>query len=165
MQNEPKSAQLQIRVSAAQKAAIQRQAERAGLDMSAYVLSRVLSLPADQFQACVAICVADDKAEFGFTELDAFLRKLSAAHIREALASAPLITMTPYVANFVAALVELACARHEVSAPAWTHSIAPLPKPVFGSALLRSRLHLLSHSPPPFRRRNIFVDSGAGAQV
>ncbi|MGH7310893.1 MAG: plasmid mobilization protein, partial [Candidatus Rokuibacteriota bacterium] len=37
-----KSAQLQIRVSPAEKAAIQRAARRAGLDMSAYVLTRVL---------------------------------------------------------------------------------------------------------------------------
>ena len=37
-----KSAQLQIRVSPAEKAAIERAAHRAGLDMSAYVLARVL---------------------------------------------------------------------------------------------------------------------------
>ncbi len=37
-----KSHQLQIRVSAGQKAALRRQARRAGLDMSTYVLARAL---------------------------------------------------------------------------------------------------------------------------
>jgi len=27
------------------------------------------------------------------------------------------------------------------------------------------RLHLLTHSPPPFRRRNIFIDSSPDKQV
>ena len=38
-----KMAQLQIRVSAAEKAEIQDAAKRAGMDMSAWVLSRVMS--------------------------------------------------------------------------------------------------------------------------
>ncbi len=37
-----KSAQLQIRVSPAQKAAIRQAAKRAGIEMSAYVLARAL---------------------------------------------------------------------------------------------------------------------------
>jgi uncharacterized protein (DUF1778 family) len=45
-----KSEQLQIRLSRQEKAAIQRAAARAGMDMSGYVLSRVLSAPAAQFR-------------------------------------------------------------------------------------------------------------------
>jgi len=31
--------------------------------------------------------------------------------------------------------------------------------------LLGLRLHLLTHSPAPFRRRNIFIDASVGARV
>ena len=43
--------------------------------------------------------------------------------------------------------------------------IAPLASPVFGSKLESLRLYLLTHSPPPFRRRNIFIDASIGARV
>jgi hypothetical protein len=36
---------------------------------------------------------------------------------------------------------------------------------VFGSDLQNLRLYLLTHSPPPFRRRNIFIDSTLGDRV
>jgi uncharacterized protein (DUF1778 family) len=50
MRKSAKTAQMQIRVSAAEKTAIHRAAVRAGIDMSAYVLSRVLSMPATEFR-------------------------------------------------------------------------------------------------------------------
>jgi hypothetical protein len=50
-------------------------------------------------------------------------------------------------------------------APAWTRSIPPLAEPVFGSDLCSLRLYLLTNSPPPFRGRNIFIDSTLGDQV
>jgi len=43
--------------------------------------------------------------------------------------------------------------------PGWTRAIAPLSEPMFGSELQSLRLYLLAHSPPPFRVRNIFIDS------
>jgi len=49
--------------------------------------------------------------------------------------------------------------------PAWTRAIAPLTDPMFGSALSSLRLYLLTHSPAPFRRRNIFIDSSVGSRV
>jgi hypothetical protein len=36
---------------------------------------------------------------------------------------------------------------------------------VFGSTLVSLRLYLLTHSPPPFRRRNIFIDATVGSSV
>ena len=62
-------------------------------------------------------------------------------------------------------MVEYACARRNISPPPWTQSIVPLSEPVFGSTLVSLRLHLLTHSPPPFRSRNIFIDSTVGARV
>jgi hypothetical protein len=36
---------------------------------------------------------------------------------------------------------------------------------VFGSDLQSLRLHLLTHSPPPFLARNIFVDATLGDRI
>jgi hypothetical protein len=41
----------------------------------------------------------------------------------------------------------------------------PLAEPVFGSDLMSLRLYLLTHSPAPFRRRNIFIDASVGFRV
>lgn len=69
------------------------------------------------------------------------------------------------LANYLAATVEYACAARGIHAPAWTQDIAPLTTPFFGSKLISLRLHLLANSPPPFRRRNIFIDTSIGARV
>jgi hypothetical protein len=52
-----------------------------------------------------------------------------------------------------------------VAVPEWTRSIPLLVEPVFGSDLKSLRLHLLTNSPPPFRSRNIFIDSTLGDRV
>jgi hypothetical protein len=160
----PKSVQLQIRVSPAEKAAIQRAARRAGLDMSAYVLARVLPDPARRFQELTEACRDPEGARFALAELNPWLASLGASELQEAVASPP-SGLAPYFANYVAAMVEYAGGRHGVAPPAWTHSIAPLTEPVFGSALMSLRLYLLTHSPAPFRRRNIFIDATVGARV
>jgi hypothetical protein len=71
----------------------------------------------------------------------------------------------PYLANYVAAMVEQAAHRAGVVPPPWTSGIAPLPEPAFAVPWLSLRAHLLLESPVPFRRRNIFIDSGIGARV
>jgi hypothetical protein len=62
-------------------------------------------------------------------------------------------------------MVEYACAKRSVAPPAWTRTVTPLPDPVFATALQSLRLHLLTHSPPPFRARNIFIDASVGERV
>src|SRR5438067_86322 len=71
----------------------------------------------------------------------------------------------PYRLNYVTAMVELAAHRAAVVPPAWTASIKPLDTPVFIDSSLKLRAHLLTASPPPFRRRNIFIDSSLGDRV
>jgi hypothetical protein len=159
-----KSAQLQIRVSRAEKAAIQRAAKRAGMPMSAYVLARVLSIPVTRFQECIA-AAAGSQSSFGLAELNTMLTELSTAEVRDAVAASPQIKLSPYLANYVAAMVELACARRAIAVPAWTRAIEPLQDPSFGSSLPNLRHYLLTHSPAAFRRRNIFIDSTLGARV
>lgn len=164
MANDAKSTQLQIRVSKREKAAIQGAAKRAGLDMSTYVLSRILSAPAARFQQLVE-ATAGPAPSFALAELNSLLSKLSGGELREAVAAWPVIALTPYVANYVAAMVEYACGRRAMGPPAWTRSIVPLAEPIFASSLQSLRLHLLIHSPAPFRRRNIFIDSTLGARI
>jgi hypothetical protein len=159
-----KSEQLQIRVTRAQKSAIQSAAARAELDMSSFVLSRVLSVPATQFQDAVSAC-AGAEPRYALAELNALLAGLVAGELRAAVAAAPSVSLTPFLANTVAAMVELACGRLAVAPPAWTRSIEPLAEPAFASKLYSIRLHLLKSSPAPFRRRNLFVDSSLGDRV
>jgi hypothetical protein len=159
-----KSAQLQIRVSPAQKSAIQRAAQRAGMDMSAYILARVLPAQARRFQELTEACRDPERARFALAELNSWLAGLGAGELRDAAAMQP-TGLTPYLANYVAGMVEYACAQRDIAPPAWTRLIAPLTEPVFGSALTSLRLHLLSRSPPPFRRRNIFIDATVGDRV
>ncbi len=165
MTQSPKTAQIQIRVSAAQKTAIQRAAARAGMDMSAYVLAQVLSVPATQFRDCVADCAGSASPRFALAELNSLLSALTASELRDAVAVAPPAGLMPFLGNYIAAMVEYVCVKRELMVPSWTRAIAPLAEPVFGSDLQSLRLYLLTHSPPPFRSRNIFIDATVGDRV
>lgn len=165
MSKSAKTGQMQIRVSAHEKLSIQRAAARAGMDMSAYVLARVLSVPAAQFQDCVRNCAHSASPRFALAELNSLLSVLAAGELRDAVAAPPPRGLSPFLGNYIAAMVEYACARCAVAIPEWTRSIAPLAEPLFGSELLSLRLYLLTHSPPPFRARNIFIDSTLGDRI
>jgi hypothetical protein len=164
MAKTPKTAQLQIRVTGVQKGAIQRAAVRAGMDMSSYVLSRVLSVPAIQFQDVVKDC-AGPESRYALAELNTLLSSLSAGELGEAISAPPTVPLEPFLANTIAAMVELACAKHGIALPAWTRGIEPLDVPAFASALQSVRLHLLKSSPEPFRRRNLFIDATIGDRI
>jgi hypothetical protein len=165
MRKSPKTSQLQIRVSADEKSAIQRAAARAGMDLSAYVLTQALSVPAAEFRDVVAACVGATQPGFTLAEVNSLLSSFTAGELRDAIASPLPAGLTAFVANYLAAMVEYACAKRGVATPAWTRSIESLADPVFGSELQSLRLHLLTHSPPPFRARNIFIDASLGDRV
>jgi hypothetical protein len=164
MSKSPKTEQMQIRVSAHEKAAIQRAAAKAGMDMSAYVLAQVLSVPAAQFRDCVQDCADSASPRFALAELNSLLSSLTAGELRDAIAVPP-PALSPFLGNYIAAMVEHACAQRAIAVPKWTCSIAPLAEPVYGSELPSLRLYLLTHSPPPFRVRNIFIDATLGDRV
>jgi len=167
----PKTAQLQIRVSAGEKAAIQRAARRAGMDMSAFVLARLLPPSGARFQELTSACGGEEAADrfapdrFALAELNSFLAGLAGGELRDAVQSAPTARLAEIQANYIAAMVEHACARRGLDVPVWTGQIVPLISPFFGSRLESLRLYLLTHSPPTFRRRNIFIDASVGARV
>ena len=165
MNRPAKLSQLQVRVSEAEKSAIRRAAQQAGMDMSAYVLSRVLPAPAAAFQEAMTALSGATEPSFALAELNSLLSGLTASELRQAIAAEPQAALSPFRANYVAAMCETACNMRGVPVPAWTRRTEPLPEPVFGSALPSLRLYLLTCSPAPFRRRNIFIDSSVGAQV
>lgn len=165
MKRSAKVAQLQIRVSASQKARIQHAARRAGLGMSAFVLGKVLPDQSVQWQERLRELAREDGSRVALAALSAWLARLGARELHDELAAPPPATLSALVANYVAAMVEQVCAANGVDAPRWTREIAPLEHPLFGSELASLRLHLLAHSPPPFRRRNIFIDTAVGGQV
>lgn len=162
---ESKSAQLQIRVSPAQKAALESAARKSGLDMSAYVLNLVLPELSSTFLARVDACRDEETIRYALADLNAFLASLGAGELSTAVSGAPTSALTEFAANYIAAMVEQACNRAAVPPPDWTRFVTPLREPYFGSALNSLKLYLLTHSPPPFRYRNIFIDSSIGGQV
>lgn len=165
MSQNPRSEQLQIRVSPTEKAAIRRAAERAGMDMSAYVLGRALPTTATQLQACVEACAGPAPPSFGLAELNTLLTSWTAAELRDAIAAPTATALNPFLSNYIAAMIEQACERHSVRVPGWVRGVEPLAEPAFGTTLNSLRLHLLTQSPAPFRRRNIFVDATLGSRV
>jgi hypothetical protein len=166
MKPRSKLSQLQIRVSEEEKAAIRQAAERAGMDMSSYVLGRVMSIPAKEFHEILkALASGRSQSSFALADLNSLLSKLGPTELAPAIAMRPEVELTAFLANYVAAMVESACAKRGISVPAWTRKVAPLNEPVFGSGLKRLRLHLLTHAPAAFRRRNIFIDSSLGDRV
>jgi hypothetical protein len=165
MRKDAKSDQLQIRVSTKEKAAIQHAASRAGMDMSEYVLSRTLPVPAAEFRGLVETCVGTASPRFALAQLNSLLSRWTSGELSEATAEPPPPGLTPFVHNYITAMVEYACGKRNLAVPRWTRVVAPLANPVFGTSLLSLRLHLLTHSPPPFRARNIFIDTSLGGQV
>lgn len=160
-----KTSQLQIRVTPRQKAALKRLASAAGQSVSAYVLSR--ALPAEQERFAEILDALRDGADrrYALAELNDLLSSLPPGRFPDAVARAELRDLSPYLRNYVAAMVEQAAHQRRLAPPAWVHDVAPLEEPRFATDLKSLRLHLLREAPVPFKRRNIFVDSGVGARV
>jgi hypothetical protein len=118
-----------------------------------------------ELQACYVRCTEGEALRFALADVNRLLSACSAEGLKEAVRVEPSVRLAPFAANYVAALIEQACCRHELAVPNWVSSVAPLDVPVFASELESLRLHLLTASPAAFRRRNLFVDASLGAQV
>jgi uncharacterized protein (DUF1778 family) len=160
-----KTAQLQLRLTAAEKRAIARAARGARMDMSSYVLHKVLGAHEAHAAELMRRLTDEQVRRYAIAELHDLLAALGPDELRQAIAAPPPARLTAEVANYVAAMVEYACGKRGIEAPAWTRAIEPLAIPVFGSQLKSLRLHLLANSPPPFKRRNIFIDTSIGGRV
>jgi uncharacterized protein (DUF1778 family) len=161
----PKSGQLQIRVSPAQKTALKKAARRAGMDVSNYVLARVL--PPARARALDVLTAVRRGADhrFALAELNDLLSNQAPGALPEMIAAFDVSALSPFLQNYIAAMVEHAAGRAGVAPPSWTRAIAPLDAPYFAVPLPGLRPHLLRASPPAFKRRNLFVDATVGDRV
>ena len=166
-----KTQHLQIRVTAREKAALKRLAERAGLDLSGYVLGRALPSQRLRFEKILqALGDASDRRgtaerRFALADLNDFLTALAPGEFGDAVADADIRPLDPFTANYTAALVEQAADHNQVVPPPWVKTIPPLDEPHFAGGMRSLRPHLLREAPVPFKRRNIFVDAALGDRV
>ncbi len=160
-----RSAHLQIRVTSAEKESLKRLAQAAGQNLSGYVLARALPPYRLRFEEILRALGEEDDHRFALAELNDFLTPLAPVEFPQAVEHADVARLTPFVKNYVAAMVEQAAHLKSLTPPPWARRVVPLESPHFVTALSSLRLHLLSASPVPFKRRNIFVDSSIGARV
>jgi hypothetical protein len=128
--------------------------------------SSQLQDPRLRFARLLEVLRADDQPGFALAELNDLLSGLTPGELGGAVEQADLTGLTPYLRNYVAAMVELAAHQRDVSPPAWVRDVEPLETiPHFATPLAALRLHLLRAAPVPFKRRNIFIDSSIGDRV
>ncbi len=161
-----KTSQLQIRVHANEKARIRQRAADAGMGVSKWVLYKLLPPVEERFrQICKDLAAVSGERSYVLAELHDFLNRLEPREFSLAVRYPPGCQLPPFEANYLAAMIEYTAAEKKVSAPGWMKDIEPLETPWFASSLQGLRLYLLTHSPPAFRRRNLFIDSSVGERI
>jgi len=161
-----KTEQLQIRVTAAQKAALRARAEAAGMDVSSYVMARALPKAADEFEGILRGLANERERAAWFAELERLLLSLGAPAFVAAVERADFLhALDPVTQNLVAAFVEQRASALGVAPPGWVFNLELPATPWFASDLKSLRPYLVASSPVPFRRRGLFVERGLGARV
>ena len=160
-----KTEHLQIRVTARQKALLKQAAAAAGKDVSSYVLDRALPAARIRFAELLRLLGIAEEERYALAELNDLLTRLAPGELRDAVEHADVGRLSPFLRNYVAAMVEQASHIKRVPPPAWTAQIPPLDVPWFATPMKGLRLHLMRASPVPFKRRNIFVDASIGSRV
>ncbi len=125
-----KTQQLQIRVTPQEKKAIKREAEKAGRDVSSWVLERCLRGPGEDFRELTRRLAKASDPSFVLAEINDFLTKLPHQSFSNAVFDPPTGSMSPELRNRVAAMVEYAAAKKNIKAPDWTGGIPPCRRPV-----------------------------------
>lgn len=166
MSTQAKKEQLQIRVTVQQKAALKFLAERAGVDVSSFVLARALPPLELEFNQLIDQMRSPELKRYAWAELNDLLTDVSADDLPVVCAEPwSLYALDVRMRNYVAAMVEEAAGHLGVAPPAWTADVEPLSEPWFASELKSLRPYLLMASPVPFRRRNIFIESELGTRA
>jgi len=160
-----KSHQLQVRVTAGQKAELRRQAQRAGLDMSTYVLSRILPAPESRLARLLRTLRRLEECRFALAEINDVLSALPPQAFVDAVGGLDPGGLSPFLQNYVTAMVEHAAHLKDVDPPGWVRTVEPLETPHFAVPFARMRPYLLRASPVAFKRRNLFVDATIGDRV
>ena len=160
-----KTSQLQIRVAPAHKAELARRARAEGMDLSSWVLSRLLPQSRVRFSELVRALAREPGSTYLLAEIHDFLESLGRGDFTTGLEVLPTSKLDAVAANQLAAMVETRAASLHVRPPQWVAEIPPLEQPWFATTLLSLRLHLLCNAPAAFRCRNLFVDSTLGDRV
>jgi uncharacterized protein (DUF1778 family) len=160
-----KSEFLQIRVTPAEKATLKRLARAAGQELSSYVLTRAIPVARVRFDELLEVLRVVSDHRFALAEVNDLLSDLSGPELIVATDEADVSRLTPFLANYLAALVEQAAHARGIPAPRWTAGVAPLERPYFAAPMVALRPHLLRSAPVPFKKRNLFVDAALGARV
>ena len=121
-----KTDQLQIRVTASEKATLRRLARQAGQDVSSYVRSRALPAHRLRFQELMETLADEGERRFALAELNDLLTSLTRAELSDAVLDPPARALSPYWRNYVAAMVEQAAHGKNVPPPRWLADIEPL---------------------------------------
>jgi hypothetical protein len=161
-----KSSQLQIRVSPLEKKMLRQRAFRAGIGMSEYVLMCLFPPQKEAFLKLLHQLQVAKTIPYLLAEIHDWLQNLNPTEFETVFhQEISLFSLSLYLQNYLAAMIEEAALKKNASVPTWLKNIEPLTDPFFGSDLKSLRLHLLKNSPVPFRKRNIFIDSTLGDRV
>lgn len=160
-----KTEQMQVRVSPREKNLIRQAAKRANMNMSDWVLKKLLPDLQIRFQVLGAQLNDADHHRYALAALNDIFTSTSAGEFRLMIAEPLKIPLDDFNLNYLAAMIEFAAARKKVNPPSWVFNVVPLKTPYFGTDILNLRLYLLTHSPAVFRNRNIFIDSSLGDRV
>lgn len=133
--------------------------------MSIYVLTRALPASRSEVTEVIGRLTSEEGQRFALAELNDLLAALTADAFADAVGDVDLRGLSPFLQNYVAAMVEQAAHLKAVPPPAWTRDIEPLELPYFAVPFERLRPHLLRSSPVAFKRRNLFVDATIGDRV
>ena len=161
----PRTSQLQIRVSPAEKTALKHLASLSGQTVSAYVLAQALPAATDSLSAALKdLRAGPPELAPDVAALRRSLSTLSPLEFGERLQSVSLADLPHLAQNRVAALVEEVAQHLGVDPPSWVSAIPPLDHPFFRWPLLSLRPYQLRATPVSLKRRNVFDPSTVGEE-
>jgi hypothetical protein len=160
-----KDKQLQIRITQKEKVFIRKAAKNAGMDISQWVLSKIAICSRMNLENLIEELACSDDKTYPIAAINDFLCKISRQEFEILFGEPVSFDISEYWNNYLAAMIEQASHIKKTAAPNWLNEIKPLKEPVFGTDLQSLRLHLLANSPPPFKKRNIFIDSTLGSRI
>jgi hypothetical protein len=95
-----------------------------------------------RFAALLESLGDDGQSRFVLAELNDLLSGLTGEELPGAVEHANLVGLSPFLRNYVAAMVELASHQRDVPPPAWVRDVEPLERdPHFATSLPGLRLH------------------------
>jgi hypothetical protein len=154
---ETKTSQLQIRVTPAEKAALKRMAEGAGLSVSAFVLHRALPGNREALDRRIRALEGGKNISRALSDLQLHLQTIAEEEFATSVAAVETDGLTPLQANCAAAAVEGEAWRRGQTPPDWVRRVDPLERPHFGWGLRSLRPHLMRVTRAPFKRRNVYI--------